>query len=53
MFGLNPRGFDTGYYIVHLMSRLSAYIFFRKVHLVGMENIPKEGPLIICGTHNN
>ncbi len=51
--GFNPNGFTVGYYICHLISRLCAYIFFRKVHQVGFERIPKTGPLIICGTHNN
>ncbi|CAE7701714.1 SCT1 [Symbiodinium necroappetens] len=28
-------------------------IFFRSVEIVGMENLPKEGPVIITGNHNN
>jgi len=28
-------------------------IFFSSVEIVGMENLPKEGPLIITGNHNN
>ena len=53
VFGLNPHGFSTGYYIVHLMTRLSLFSFFRKIHLIGLENIPMKGPLIVCGTHFN
>lgn len=28
-------------------------IFFRSVEIVGMENIPAQGPLILTGNHNN
>lgn len=28
-------------------------IFFRSVEIVGMENLPKEGPVIITGNHSN
>lgn len=28
-------------------------MFFRSVEVVGMENIPNEGPLILTGNHNN
>jgi glycerol-3-phosphate O-acyltransferase / dihydroxyacetone phosphate acyltransferase len=27
--------------------------YFRKVFLVGLDNIPHDGPLIICGNHSN
>lgn len=53
IFGLNPHGFELSYYIMNLVCRLVAYIFFRKVHLVGLENLPKTGPVVLCGTHNN
>ena len=53
MFSLNPNGFDTPYYLLHLLARLCTYIFYRRIHKVNMENFPLEGPVIICGTHNN
>lgn len=28
-------------------------MFFRSVEIVGLENMPKEGPLILTGNHNN
>jgi len=28
-------------------------MFFRSVEIVGLENMPKEGPLILAGNHNN
>jgi len=27
--------------------------FFQEIDVVGLENIPTEGPLIICANHNN
>ena len=27
--------------------------FFREIDVVGLENIPPDGPLIICANHNN
>lgn len=28
-------------------------MFFRSVEIIGMENLPKEGPIILTGNHNN
>jgi len=30
-----------------------ADVFFKEITIVGQENIPKTGPVIICGTHAN
>ena len=53
IFGLNPHGFTWNYYMMHLLCRFTLYIFFRKVTLINTENIPMEGGLVLCGTHNN
>ena len=28
-------------------------MYFQKINVIGQENIPKEGPVIICGNHAN
>lgn len=28
-------------------------LYFRKIHVVGKDNVPKDGPIIICGNHAN
>lgn len=53
ILGLNPHGFTWNYYVMHLLCRFTLYIFFRKVNLINTENIPMEGGLVLCGTHNN
>ena len=53
LFGLNPHEFSLGYLCVNWIARFLLYVFFRKVHIVGFENVPKTGGLIVCGTHNN
>ena len=34
-----------------LVTYLSFY--FRKINIIGENNVPKDGPLIICGNHAN
>lgn len=51
--GLNPHGFSVSYYIFQTVNRLMAFAFFKKVHLLNVDKIPKSGPLIMCGTHSN
>ena len=29
------------------------YSFFKEIHIIGKENLPKKGPVILCGTHNS
>ena len=41
------------YYIVKSASQTSTKIYFKTVYVIGQENIPAEGPLIICGNHSN
>ena len=36
-----------------MLIRVIVSVFFKEIYIIGEENIPKEGPLIISGTHNN
>jgi hypothetical protein len=35
------------------LTRLIANTFFRRIDVVGLENVPAEGPLIFAGNHPN
>jgi 1-acyl-sn-glycerol-3-phosphate acyltransferase len=39
------------YHIVKLPARASFLLFFRKIYISGMENIPKDGPVIFAANH--
>ncbi len=41
------------YYFIKKLTEVVQLIYFRKVYIVGLQNIPKEGPVIICGNHAN
>ncbi|MBN4072191.1 1-acyl-sn-glycerol-3-phosphate acyltransferase [Flavobacteriales bacterium AH-315-E23] len=41
------------YHIVKYLTRAAVWSFYRNVHIRGLENLPKSGPLIICGNHSN
>lgn len=41
------------YFVVKKIAQAIQKLYFRKVHLVGLDNIPNNGPVIICGNHNN
>jgi len=42
------------YYVLRLFFRCTINnMFFRSVEIVGMENLPKQGPVILTGNHNN
>lgn len=41
------------YYILKNISQAVQSLYFRKVFIVGIENVPKDGPVIICGNHAN
>ena len=41
------------YYFVKNIAIILSRSFFREIHVIGLENIPKKGPVILCGTHNN
>jgi len=39
--------------VLNTLTRIIANTFFRRIDVVGEENIPKEGPLIFAGNHPN
>lgn len=44
---------DIVYFILRLFVKIVVRLFFRQVTVLGRENIPATGPVIICATHNN
>ncbi|CAG8505047.1 7798_t:CDS:2 [Dentiscutata heterogama] len=45
--------FGLAYDVVTTLSRWSIYGFYKEIRVVGHENVPKEGPMIVCSTHSN
>jgi 1-acyl-sn-glycerol-3-phosphate acyltransferase len=43
----------TGYRVLRLMIRAATAVFFRRVEVVGLENVPEGGPVIFAGNHPN
>ena len=41
------------YRLIRELVRLSAHIFYRRIEVVGLENIPKQGAVIFFGNHPN
>ena len=41
------------YYLVKSLAELLSYSFFKEIKVIGLQNIPKDKPVILCGTHNN
>ena len=41
------------YHIVKYLIKAAVFSFYRKVHIRGMQHMPKSGPLILCGNHTN
>jgi 1-acyl-sn-glycerol-3-phosphate acyltransferase len=41
------------YWLIKKFAQAIASIYFKKIHVVGLSNIPKEGPVIFCGNHAN
>jgi len=41
------------YFILHKFFKSIISLYFRKIYTVGLENVPEEGPVIICCNHSN
>jgi glycerol-3-phosphate O-acyltransferase/dihydroxyacetone phosphate acyltransferase len=41
------------YFIIKNLAELMIHSFFKDIHIIGKENLPKDGPVILCGTHNS
>lgn len=44
---------DIVYFFLRIFVKIVVRLFFRQVTVIGRENIPASGPVIICATHNN
>lgn len=44
---------NIAYYIVKYLAKSAVGIYFRKIYVIGEDNIPSDGPVIICGNHSN
>jgi hypothetical protein len=42
-----------GYSLVRTLARWVSGFFYRRIDLVGLENIPESGPLIVAANHQN
>jgi 1-acyl-sn-glycerol-3-phosphate acyltransferase len=43
----------AGYSVLRPVARFLIGLFYRRVDVVGIENVPKEGPLIVAANHHN
>ncbi|CAK74407.1 unnamed protein product (macronuclear) [Paramecium tetraurelia] len=41
------------YEFAKLFSKVVTHTFFRDIEVIGQENIPKDGPILLYGNHNN
>lgn len=44
---------SSAYFILKKFCVAVKSLYFKDVHIIGLENIPLDGPLIICGNHAN
>ncbi|HKD19604.1 MAG TPA: 1-acyl-sn-glycerol-3-phosphate acyltransferase [Thermoanaerobaculia bacterium] len=44
---------SAGYALVRALSRLLLGIFYERFEIVGEENVPSEGPLVVAANHHN
>lgn len=44
---------NISYFILRLISKIIARIFFKNITVIGIENFPAEGPVVLCATHNS
>jgi hypothetical protein len=48
-----PASFFSFYSICRGFFRFAMNQFFRDITVLGTHNVPKKGPVIFCGNHNN
>jgi 1-acyl-sn-glycerol-3-phosphate acyltransferase len=46
-----PFGFI--HIVLRKIADISLHEFFKEIHVIGEENLPTDGPLIVCCTHHN
>lgn len=44
---------DLLYFILRTFASVVGHMFFKEIHIIGKENLPKDGPVVLCGTHNS
>jgi 1-acyl-sn-glycerol-3-phosphate acyltransferase len=49
----NPGRGTRKYSIIKSVARIVFYLFFRKIHIAGKENIPEGGSIIFAANHQN
>ena len=54
-FSFSSRSFwaSIGYSFIYNLFRMVVNVFFKDIQVVGTENIPKDGPVVFVGNHNN
>ena len=50
---MNGDGPSAGYVLVRALSRLLLRLFYARVEVVGVENVPPRGALIVAANHHN
>ncbi|MBD90749.1 MAG: hypothetical protein CL940_10450 [Deltaproteobacteria bacterium] len=51
-----PSQAEKGFYpykLLRLLLRAAMVVFFRRIEVVGLENVPDEGPTLFCANHSN
>ena len=49
----DPRSSELGYRSVWAFARFLLRVFYRKVEVVGIENVPATGPIVVVANHPN
>ncbi|KAL0956984.1 hypothetical protein HGRIS_003085 [Hohenbuehelia grisea] len=39
--------------VIRRLASWSVWSFFTEIHVIGEENVPKDGPIVVCATHHN
>jgi len=47
------KAYSTGYFLLRELVRIPYHLFYRKISVVGTENIPRDKPLIFAPNHQN
>jgi hypothetical protein len=45
--------FGEIHFFLRKVASLALAGFFREIHIIGEENVPLDGPVIVCCTHHN
>ncbi len=45
--------YSKGYFLLRLLLRIPHTLFYRKIKIIGKENVPKDKPIIFAPNHQN